>query len=132
MALPEIRNLPNETYDELPSPSCIPAVEKRLARIEVARAVPETWLGKTARLQGRCRAGDDSRIRAPAFPIKFCNAAQVSEEVMESMFLRFWLRTHVLNDLSSEHLFQTFDRNWELVHAQVQSYMAQYAGPRFQ
>jgi hypothetical protein len=43
--LPEIRNLLNEIYDDLPSPSWSPAIEKRIARIEVARAVPETWLG---------------------------------------------------------------------------------------
>lgn len=39
--LPEIQNLLNEIYDDLPSPSWSPAIEERLARIEVARAVPE-------------------------------------------------------------------------------------------
>lgn len=66
------------------------------------------------------------------FAIKFCNAAQVPEDVMEAMFFRFWLRTRVLNDRLPEIFFQTLDRNWELVHAQVQSHMARYAGPRLQ
>jgi hypothetical protein len=66
------------------------------------------------------------------FAIEFCNAAQVPEDVMEAMFFRFWLRTLVLNDRLPELFFQTLDRNWELVHAQVQSRMARYAGPRLQ
>ena len=39
---------------------------------------------------------------------------------------------HILNDRLPEIFFQTLDRNWELVHAQAQSHMARYAGPRLQ
>ena len=66
------------------------------------------------------------------FAIEFCTAAQVPEDVMESMFFRFWLPTLVLNDRLPEIFFQTLDRNWELVHARVQSQRSKYAGPHLQ
>jgi hypothetical protein len=130
--VPEIRNLLNEIYDDLPSPSWSPAVEKRLARIEAARAVPETWLGKPPATKGDAEWEMTPAFEHLQFAIEFCNAAQVPEDVMEAMFFRFWLRTLVLNDRLPELFFQTLDRNWELVHAQVQSRMARYAGPRLQ
>lgn len=130
--LPEIRNLLNEIYDELPNPSWSPAIEKRLARIEVARAVPETWLGKPPASKGDAEWEMTPAFEHLQFAIKFCNAAEVPEDVMEGMFFRFWLRTLVLNDRLPELFFQTLDRNWELVRAQVQSHMARYAGPRLQ
>jgi hypothetical protein len=130
--VPEIRNLLNEIYDDLPSPSWSPAVEKRLARIEAARAVPETWLGKPPATKGDAEWEMTPAFEHLQFAIEFCNAAQVPEDVMEAMFFRFWLRTLVLNDQLPELFFQTLDRNWELVHAQVQSHMARYAAPRLQ
>jgi len=130
--LPEIRNLLNEIYDDLPSPSWSPAVEKRLARIEAARAVPETWLGKPPATKGDAEWEMTPAFEHLQFAIEFCNTAQVPEDVMEAMFFRFWLRTLVFNDRLPELFFQTLDRNWELVHARVQSHMARYAGPRLQ
>jgi hypothetical protein len=130
--VPEIRNLLNEIYDDLPSPSWSPAVEKRLARIEAARAVPETWLGKPPATKGDAEWEMTPAFEHLQFAIEFCNAAEVPEDVMEAMFFRFWLRTLVLNDRLPELFFQTLDRNWELVHARVQSRMAKYAGPRLQ
>ncbi|MGD0860992.1 MAG: hypothetical protein ABR912_16995 [Terracidiphilus sp.] len=130
--LPEIRNLLNEIYDDLPIPSWSPAIEKRLARIEAARAIPETWLGKPPASKGEAEWEINPAFEHLQFAIEFCSAAQVPEDVMESMFFRFWLRTLVLNDRLPERFFQTLDRNWELVHAQVQSHMARYAGPRLQ
>jgi hypothetical protein len=132
MEVPEIRNLLNEIYDDLPSPSWSPAVEKRFARIEAARAVPETWLGKPPATKGDAEWEMTPAFEHLQFAIKFCNAAEVPEDVMEAMFFRFWLRTLVLNDRLPELFFQTLDRNWELVHEQVQSHMARYAGPRLQ
>ncbi len=130
--LPEIRNLLNEIYDDLPSPSWSPAVEKRFARIDAARAVPETWLGKPPASKGDAEWEMTPAFEHLQFAIEFCNAAEVPEDVMEAMFFRFWLRTLVLNDRLPELFFQTLDRNWELVHAQVQNHMARYAGPRLQ
>jgi hypothetical protein len=130
--VPEIRNLLNEIYDDLPSPSWSPAVEKRLARIEAARAVLETWLGKPPATKGDAEWEMTPAFEHLQFAIEFCNAAEVPEDVMEAMFFRFWLWTLVLNDRLPELFFQTLDRNWELVHAQVQSHMAKYAGPRLQ
>lgn len=130
--LTEIQNLLNEIYYDLPSPSWSPAIEKRLARIEVARAVPETWLGKPPASKGEAEWETTPAFEHLQFAIGFCKAAHVPEDVMETMFLRFWLRTLVLNDRLPELFFQTLDRNWELVHARVQSHMARYAGPRLQ
>ncbi len=130
--LPEIRNLLNEIHDDLPSPSWSPAIEKRLAQIEAARAIPETWLGKPPTSKGDAEWEMTPAFEHLQFAIEFCNAAQVPEDVMEAMFLRFWLRTLVLNDRLPELFFQTLDRNWELVYARVQSHMARYAGPRLQ
>jgi hypothetical protein len=129
---PEIRNLLNEIYDDLPSPSWSPAVEKRLARIEAARAVPETWLGKPPASNEEAEWEMIPALEHLQFAIQFCSAAQVPEDVMEAMFLRFWLRTLVLNDRLPEIFFQKLDRNWDLVHARVQSHMARYSGPRLQ
>ena len=42
----ELRGLLEEFYDDLPTPSWNPSIEKRIAKIESARAIPETWLGK--------------------------------------------------------------------------------------
>ena len=128
----EIRGLLDEIYDELPSPSWSPAIGKRIARIEAARAVPQTWLGKPPASNEEAEWEMIPALEHLQFAIEFCNAAQVPEDVMEAMFLRFWLRTLVLNDRLPEIFFQTLDRNWDLVHARVQSHMVRYSGPRLQ
>jgi len=51
---------------------------------------------------------------------------------METMFLRFWLRTRVLNEGMPDLFFQTLDGHWDQVHARVQSFMMRYSGPAIQ
>ena len=128
----EIRGLLDEIYDELPSPSWSPAVEKRIARIEAARAVPETWLGKPPASNEEAEWEMNPAFEHLQYAISICMAASVPEDVMEAMFLRSWVRTLVFNDRLPEIFFQTLDKNWELVHARVQSHMARYSGPRLQ
>jgi hypothetical protein len=128
----EIRGLLEQICDDLPSPSWSPALDKRIARIETARATPETWLGKPPASNEEAEWEMIPALEHLQFAIQFCSAAQVPEDVMEAMFLRFWLRTLVLNDRLPEIFFQTLDRNWELVHARVQSQRSKYAGPRLQ
>ena len=128
----EIRDLLEQIYDELPTPFWSPAIEKRIARIEAARAVPETWLGKPPASREEAEWEMTPAFEYLQSAILFCEAAGISQDVMEAMFLRSWVRTRVLNDRLPELFFQTLDRNWELVHARVQSHMARYSGPRLQ
>ena len=128
----EILALLEQICDDLPSPTRSTAFDKRMARIETARAAPETWLGRppASKEEAEWEVG-------PAFEhlqsaISFCNAAQVPDDVMEAMFFRFWLRTRVINDRMPETSFQTLDEHWDQVHARAQSYMARYSGPSIQ
>lgn len=128
----EILGVLEQISDELPSPMQSPVLEKRMDRIEAARAAPETWLGRPP-----ASKGEAEWEVAPAFEhlqsvISFCNAAHVPDEVMETMFLRFWLRTRVLNDGMPDLFFQTLDGHWDQVHARVQSFMMRYSGPAIQ
>ena len=128
----EIRGLLEQICDALPSPSWSPAMDQRIARIETARAAPETWLGKPPASNEEAEWEMIPALEHLQFAIQLCSAAQVPEDIMEAMFLRFWLRTLVLNDRLPEIFFQTLDRNWDLVHARVQSHMARYSGPGLQ
>jgi hypothetical protein len=128
----EILNVLERISDELPSPTWNTAFDKRMARIESARTAPETWLGRPP-----ASKGETEWEVAPAFEhlqsaITFCNAAQVPDDVMEAMFLRFWLRTRVLNDRMPEVFFQNLDERWDQVHAQVQGLLTRYSGPSVQ
>lgn len=128
----EIRDLLEQIYDELPSPSWSLSIEKRIARIEAARAVPETWLGKPPASREEAEWEMTPAFEYLQSAILFCEAAGISQDDMEAMLLRSWVRTRVLNDRLPELFFQTLDKNWELVHARVQSHMARYSGPRLQ
>jgi hypothetical protein len=128
----EILSVLERISDELPSPTWNTAFDKRMARIESARTAPETWLGRPP-----ASKGEAEWEVAPAFEllqsaISFCNAAQVPDDVMEAMFLRFWLRTRVLNDRMPEVFFQNLDERWDHVHAQVQGLLTRYSGPSVQ
>jgi hypothetical protein len=128
----EILTLLEQVCDELSCPTLTPAFEKRLARIEAARTAPDTWLGRPP-----VSSGEAELEAVPAFEhlqsaIAFCNAAEVPDDVMEALFLRFWLRTRVLNDRMSELFFQTLDEHWDRVLARVRDFMAQHSGPSIQ
>lgn len=128
----EILGLLEEIFDELPGPTLSSAFNNRMARIEAARAVPETWLGRSP-----ASKGEAEWEVAPAFEhlqsaISFCNAARVPDDVMETLLLRFWFRTRVLNDRIPEIVFQTLDQHWDQIHMRVQSLMERYSGPSIQ
>lgn len=128
----EILALLEQISDELPGPTRSPAFEKLTGRIEAARTVQETWLGRPPASKGEAEWQVGPAFEHLQSAISFCNAAQVPDDVMEAMFLRFWLRTRVLNDRMPEVFFQTLDDHWDQVHARVQSSMARYSGPSIQ
>jgi hypothetical protein len=55
-----------------------------------------------------------------------------SQDVIESMLLRSWVRMRVLNECVEERFFQVLDKYWEEVHARVQVHMARHSGLRLQ
>ena len=128
----EILALLEQNCDDLPSPTRSAAFDKRVARIEAARAAPETWLGRPPASKGEAEWEVTPAFEHLQSAISFCNAAQVPDDVMEAMFFRFWCRTRVINDRMPEVFFQTLDEHWDQVHARVQSYMARHSGPTIQ
>lgn len=128
----EILALLEQNCDDLPSPTRSAAFDKRVARIEAARAAPETWLGCPPASKGEAEWEVTPAFEHLQSAISFCDAAQVPDDVMEAIFFRFWLRTRVINDHMPEVFFQTLDEHWDQVHARVQSYMARYSGPTIQ
>jgi hypothetical protein len=128
----EILALLEQICDDLPSLTRSTAFDKRMARIEAARAAAETWLGRPPASKGEAEWEVAPAFDHLQFAISFCNAAQVPDDVMEAMFFRFWLRTRVINDRMPEVFFQTLDEHWDRVNARAQSYMARYSGPSIQ
>jgi hypothetical protein len=128
----EILALLEQNCDDLPSPTRSAAFDKRVARIEAARAAPETWLGRPPASKGEAEWEVEPAFEHLQSAISFCNAAQVPDDVMEALFFRFWLRTRVINDRMPEVFFQTLDEHWDQVQARVQSHMARHSGPTFQ
>jgi hypothetical protein len=128
----EILALLEQICDDLPSPTRSSAFDKRMARIEAARAAAETWLGRSPASKGEAEWEVTPAFEHLQSAISFCNAAQVPDDVMEAMLFRFWLRTRLINDRRPEVFFQTLDVHWDQVHARVQSYMTRYSGPTIQ
>ena len=118
--------------DDLPSPTRSTAFDKRMARIEAARAAPETWLGRPPASKREAEWEVTPAFEHLQSALSFCNAAQVPDDAMEAMLFRFWLRTRVINDRMPEVFFQSLDENWDQVYARAQSYMARYSGPSIQ
>jgi hypothetical protein len=128
----EIFTLLEQICDDLPSLTRSTALDKRIARIEAARAAAETWMGRPPASKGEAEWEVTPAFENLQSAISFCNAAQVPDDVMEAMFFRFWLRTRVVNDEIPEVFFQTLDGHWDQVHARVQRYMVLYSGPTIQ
>ena len=128
----KILALLEQICDDLPSLIRSTAFDKRMARIEAARAAAETWLGRPPASKGEAEWEVTPAFEHLQSAISFCNAAHVPDDVMEAMFFRFWLRTRVINDRMPEVFFQTLDAHWDQVHARAQSYMARYSGPSIQ
>lgn len=128
----EILNIFERINDELPTQTWNSALDRRLARIESARTAPESWLGRPPASKGEAEWEVTPAFEHLQSAISFCNAAQVPDDVMEAMFLRFWLRTRVLNDHMPEVFFQNLDERWGQVYTQVQTLLTRYSGPLVQ
>jgi hypothetical protein len=101
---------------------------RKIAKIESARSDPETWLGKPPASLHEARWEMGPAIEHLSYALNICAHAAVPGDLMESMFLRSWLRLRIVNERGDERLFQILDERWDEVHARVQSHMTRYSG----
>ena len=127
-----IRQLLNRIHEGLNNQAWTDAVEKRIARIEAARAVPGTWLGRPPDLPGEEEAEEILSIDDLQNAITHCELEGVPQDLIESMLLRSWVRMRVLNERADERFFQVLDKHWDDVNASVQVHMAEDSGLRLQ
>lgn len=125
----ELRELLEQIHDDLSILSWSASIERRIAKIEAARAVPETWLGRPPASKEEAEWEMPLAVEHIQTAIEFCREIP---DVLELMLFRSWLRTRVLNDHLPERFFQTLDANWSLVYERVQNHMARYTDPRLQ
>jgi hypothetical protein len=121
-----------EIYETLPGRAWSISIEKRIARIEAARAEPDTWLGKSPGLLDTEEPEEILTIDDLQNAISHCELEGVTADMVESMLLRSWIRMLVVNEHADERIFQILDKNGDEVHARVQVHMARYSGLRFQ
>lgn len=118
----ELRELLEQIHDDLPIRSWSPTIERRIVKIEEARAAPETWLGKPPESNEEAEWEMPLAVEHLQNAIGFCQ--DITDDVMESMLLRSWFRTRVLNDRLPERFFQVLDANGTSVHECVRHHMA--------
>ena len=121
-----------EICESLPDRAWSTSIEKRIARIEAARAEPNSWLGKSPDLLDEEEPEEILTIDDLQNAISHCELEGVTPDLIESMLLRSWIRMLVVNVHAEERFFQILDKNWDEVHARVQVHMARYSGLRFQ
>jgi hypothetical protein len=119
-------------HETLPDRAWSTAIEKRIARIEAARAEPDSWLGKSPGLLDTEEAEEILTIDDLKNAISHCELEAVTPDLIESMLLRSWIRMLVVNERGEERVFQILDKNWDEVHARVQVHVARDSGLRFQ
>jgi hypothetical protein len=119
-------------HSPVPNPSRSAIPEKRIARIDAARAEPNTWLGKSPDLLDEEESEEILTIDDLQNAISHCELEGVTPDQIESMLLRSWIRMLVVNGHAEERFFQILDKNWDEVHARVQLHMARYSGLRLQ
>jgi hypothetical protein len=117
-----------EICETLPDRAWSTSIEKRIARIEAARAAPDTWLGKLPDLLDEEESEEILTIDDLQNAISQCELEGVAPDLIESMLLRSWIRVLVLNGHAEERFFQILDKNWDEVHARVQVHMGRYSG----
>jgi hypothetical protein len=127
-----IAKLLYEIYETLPDRAWSTSIEKRIARIEAARAEPDTWLGKSPDLLNKEEPEEILTIDDLQNAISQCELEGVTPDLIESMLLRSWIRMLVVNEHAEERFFQILDKNWDEVHARVQVHMGRYSGLRLQ
>ena len=121
-----------EICETLPDRTWSTSIEKRIARIEAARAEPDTWLGKLPDLFSQEEREEILTIDDLQNAISQCEREGVAPDLIESMLLRSWIRMLVVNGHAEECFFQILDKNWDEVHARVQVHMGRYSGLRLQ
>jgi len=121
-----------EICETLPDRTWSTSIEKRIARIEAARAEPDTWLGKLPDLFSQEEPEEILTIDDLQNAISQCELEGVAPDLIESMLLRSWIRMLVVNGYAEERFFQILDKNWDEVHARVQVHISRYSGLRLQ
>ena len=121
-----------EICETLPDRTWSTSIEKRIARIEAARAEPDTWLGKLPDLFSQEEPEEILTIDDLQNAISQCELEGVAPDLIESMLLRSWIRMLVVNGYAEERFFQILDKNWDEVHARVQVHISRYSGLRIQ
>ena len=131
-----VRNVLNQIRDSLPERhpgvSMSSEIEKRIVKIEAARAVDESWFGKPSAPSQEGEREKAVVIDEIHHAIFHCEQEGVPEDVIESMLLRSWIRMLVFNEHEDERFFHILDKHWEQVHATFQIRMARYSGLRVQ
>ncbi|HEV2133138.1 MAG TPA: hypothetical protein VGR47_02645 [Terracidiphilus sp.] len=130
--LDRIRQLLDMIHGDLNDRVWSDAIQKRIAKIETARAAPGTWLGRPPDLPGEEEAEEILTIDDLQNAITHCELDGVPQDLIESMLLRSWVRMRVLNERADERFFQVLDKHWDDVHARVQMHVAEYSGLRLQ
>jgi hypothetical protein len=131
-----VRNVLNQLRDDLPEQrlpvSMSAVIEKRIAKIEAARAIDGSWLGKPPAPSQEGEREKAVVIDEIHHAIFHCEQEGVPEDVIESMLLRSWIRMRVFNEHEDARVFHVLDKSWEQVHATFQIRMAGYSGLRVQ
>lgn len=131
-----VRNVLNQIRDDLPERdpgvSMSAVIEKRIVKIEAARAIDGSWFGKPPAPSQEGEREKAVVIDEIHHAIFHCEQEGVPEDVIESMLLRSWIRMLVFNEHEDERFFHILDKYWEQVHATFQIRMARYSGLRVQ
>jgi hypothetical protein len=123
-----LRKLLDEICEDISYRIWSPTIDKRIAKIEAARSVLSTWLGRMPEGLAEEEPEEVLTIDNLQNAVTHCELEGVPSDVIESMLLRSWVRMMVLNAHSDERFFQILDKNWDQVHARIQVQMAQYSG----
>ena len=94
-----------EICETLPDRTWSTSIEKRIARIEAARAEPDTWLGKLPDLFSQEEPEEILTIDDLQNAISQCELEGVAPDLIESMLLRSWIRMLVVNRYAEERFF---------------------------
>ena len=127
-----MRNLLNQVHERLMKDNLnvsLPAmIKKRIEQIQSACATADTWFGRPPT---PAKEGDSQRlfvVEEVHHAISHCEKSGVTQDVIESMLLRSWVRMLVFNEQRDERFFHILDQHWSEVHAAFQLYMMGHSG----
>ncbi|HUA97361.1 MAG TPA: hypothetical protein VMA34_03485 [Terracidiphilus sp.] len=127
-----VSRLLDASCEDLPHKKWSANLEKRIARIQLVRNQPDTWLGRLPDSGGEEEPEEILTIDDLQNALAHCEYEGVAPDLIESMLLRSWVRMWTINTRRKEQFFQVLDKNWDQVHARVQVFMAQHSGLRLQ